>query len=141
MEYSIYRNLNETDFLFIKEKLEIIERIISPIMQLSGFYLNRDGHYADYLGLDYICYDGFFNGNIGLQYCEDESLNDKKLFRFYILKSTEKEGILYYKKEELGRLYSVEEIQSNSIEFFKKCLIIYDSIAEEMIIRDNREKF
>src|SRR5690242_18642696 len=108
MYYSVYKNIDEQEFLYLKRNLERIECVISPIMQLDGFYLNYDGHFKEYLGLDYLLEQSEYFGNIGVKYDEQSSLQGARLFTFYILKAHNKGGTLFYKKDNLEGNYHID---------------------------------
>lgn len=128
--YSIYKNISKSDFERIKSKLILIEKISSPLMQMNGFYLNRI-NYDEGLDLDYISEAGNFKGNIGVTYDESNSAIETPIFNFYILKTYDANGQRFYKKEQLGQLCSLEEVEKDFIELFKKCIHIYNSFQRE----------
>ena len=125
--YSNYKNVTEKDFREIKVKLDSIERIISPMMQMNGFYLNRIS-YDENLNLDYIQDRQSFDGNIGMTYLTDKSINKQWKFGFYILKAHDLSNRRYYKTVELQEIYSLEQLEKSYIKLFEECLSIYDKI-------------
>ena len=139
MYYSIYKNLDEEEFLYFKGNLKRVECVVSPIMQQEGFYLNRDGHFKEYLGLDYLLEQSKYSGNIGVKYDEQNSFKGTRLFTFYILKTLNKGGTLFYKKDNLEGNYDIDDILRDSIFLFKKCLNAFHSISEEMLLPDERK--
>src|SRR6187401_1658964 len=125
--YSNYKNVSEEDFRIIKLKLDSFERIISPMMQMNGFYLNRIS-YDENLNLDYIQDRQSFDGNIGMTYLTDKSINKQWKFGFYILKAHDLSNRRYYKTVELQEIYSLEQLEKSYIKLFEECLSIYDKI-------------
>ena len=125
--YSNYKNVSEEDFRIIKLKLDSFERIISPMMQMNGFYLNRIS-YDENLNLDYIQDRQSFDGNIGMTYLTDKSINKQWKFGFYILKAHDLSNRRYYKTFELPEIYSLEQLEKSYIKLFEECLSVYDKI-------------
>ena len=125
--YSNYKNVSEEDFRINKLKLDSFERIISPMMQMNGFYLNRIS-YDENLNLDYIQDRQSFDGNIGMTYLTDKSINKQWKFGFYILKAHDLSNRRYYKTVELQEIYSLEQLEKSYIKLFEECLSIYDKI-------------
>ena len=125
--YSNYKNVSEEDFRIIKLKLDSFERIISPMMQMNGFYLNRIS-YDENLNLDYIQDRQSFDGNIGMTYLTDKSINKQWKFGFYILKAHDLSNRRYYKRVELPGIYSLEQLEKSYIKLFEECLSIYSKI-------------
>jgi hypothetical protein len=118
MRYIIYDNIDEKDFEEIKNRLDSIEKISSPLMQLSGFYLNRK-QYDDVLG---VAYD------------EEGSDPEKRVFNFYILKAYDENGRRFYKKTSLGVLYTLPEIEEKFVSLFEQCVLLYNSIEKKEMI-------
>lgn len=125
--YSNYKNVSEKDFRTIKLKLDSFERIISPMMQMNGFYLNRIS-YDENLNLDYLHEDQTFDGNIGLTYLTEKSINNQWRFGFYILKAHDSSNRRHYKTVELPEIFSLEQLEKSYIKIFEECLSIYDKI-------------
>ena len=125
--YSNYKNVSEEDFRIIKLKLDSFERIISPMMQMNGFYLNRIS-YDENLNLDYIQDRQSFDGNIGMTYLTDKSINKQWKFGFYILKAHDLSNRRYYKTVELQEIYSLEQLEKSYIKLFEECLSVYNKI-------------
>jgi hypothetical protein len=125
--YSNYKNVTEKDFREIKVKLDSIERIISPMMQMNGFYLNRIS-YDENLNLDYIQDYQTISGNIGMTYLTEKSINKQWRFGFYILKAHDSSNRRHYKTVELPEIYSLEQLEKSYIKLFEECLSIYDKI-------------
>ena len=73
MRYIIYKNINEEGFIKIKENLNEIEKIITPIMKEFNFSLNRRD-YDEGLNLDYTFGYKGNSGNIGVTYDEEQSI-------------------------------------------------------------------
>jgi len=130
MGYIVYKNMSEKEFNELKQTLDSIERISSPIMQMNGFYQNRQSQ-EDYLNLDYVHDSCDFMGNIGVTYDEEESSSDNRLFRFYYLKAYDSIGERHYKKGRLGKLYTIEEVEGNYISLFQECLSLYNALNKE----------
>ena len=130
MRYIIYDNIDEKDFVAIKSRLDSIEGISSPFLQLSGFYLNRK-QYEDVLSLDYIHDGKEFMGNLGVAYDEEESSPDKKIFKFYFIKAYDYKGQRFYKKSALDKRFSLSEVEDNFISLFENCLSIYNSLEKK----------
>jgi hypothetical protein len=133
MRYIIYDNIDEKDFEEIKNRLDSIEKISSPLMQLSGFYLNRK-QYDDVLSLDYVHEDKEFMGNLGVAYDEEGSDPEKRVFNFYILKAYDENGRRFYKKTSLGVLYTLPEIEEKFVSLFEQCVLLYNSIEKKEMI-------
>lgn len=133
MRYSIYKNVEEHEFEALKERLNNIERVSSPLMQMHNFYLNRDS-YEDTLALDYLYKDEIFFGNIGLTYIDKEKSRDFHLFEFYITKSYDKGDQRFYKKIVIEKKYTLDKVSENIYKLFKECLLMYESIRNDEII-------
>jgi len=127
--YSSYKNVSEKDFRAIKLKLDSFERIISPIMQMNGFYLNRIS-YDENLNLDYIHDAETFYGNIGMIYLTEKSANKQWRFGLYILKSHDSSNCRYYKTVELPEIYSLKQLEKLYIKLFEECISIYNKIEK-----------
>jgi hypothetical protein len=130
MRYIIYDNINEKDFIEIKSRLDSIERISSPLLQQSGFYLNRK-QYEDVLNLDYVHDGKEFMGNLGVAYDEEESSPDRNLFKFYVLKAYDDNGQRFYKKTSLDGRYSLAEVEEIFISLFEECISLYNSLEKK----------
>ena len=129
MRYIPYKNIDEAGFIRIKNELTKLDEIITPQMEKLNFKLNtRD--YSETLGLDYTSEDGEFMGNIGVTFYVDESSKAKPLFKFYVLKAKDKSGYRFYKRSDLNKLFTLEELISEASSVFASCLSIYQSIGE-----------
>ena len=115
MWYSIYKNIDKTEFYFLKQKIEMIEQLITPIMQLYNFYMNRDSQFREVLGLDYHGVTEEMKGNIGFSYEEEVSNHEKRQFKFYVLKSYDAGAQRFYKRASLEKMYTLDEIEQDSI--------------------------
>jgi len=127
--YSNYKNVLEKDFRTIKLKLDSFERIVSPMMQMNGFYLDRIS-YDENLNVDYLQEDQTLSlyGNIGLTYLTEKSINKQWKFGFYILKAHDSNNRRFYKTVELPEIYSLEQLEKLCIKLFEECLSIYRKI-------------
>jgi hypothetical protein len=130
MNYIIYKNISESEFFALKERLDSIERINSPLMQMEGFYLNRR-NYEESLSLDYVSERKDFMGNIGVAYDEAESKKEEKLFRFYFLKAYDFNNERFFKKGSLEKLYPIKGVEDNFMSLFRRCILLYNSITRE----------
>jgi hypothetical protein len=131
MGYINYKDMSEQEFDDMKSRLNSVERISSPIMQMRSFYLNRRD-YDDYLILDYL-HDGELMGNIGVRYDEEESSIDKRVFDFYITKSYDLNSRRFFVRKGLGRKFTLIEIDEEFVSLFEECLFLYDQIKKEDI--------
>ncbi len=136
MTYMIYKNIGEGEFLASKRKLDDIEAISSPIMQKHEFYLNKRD-YDEILALDYIYQNDFFMGNIGVAYHEVLTSNMELEFKFYILKAFDLNHKRYFKKIELEKSYSLEEIETEIISLFEKCIYVYNDLRKRGFNRNH----
>ena len=127
--YSIYKNINENEFADLKNRFDQIERIVSPRMQMNGFYLDRTS-FDEIVGLDYISSNNDFYGNIGVLFDDDKSYDVKK-FNVYVLKSYDKNGTRYYKRIDLSSGLTINEIEENCIKLFDECVSFFFSIKKE----------
>lgn len=130
MRYIIYDRVGEKEFIEIKERLNNIETIASPLMQMSGFYLNRR-QYKELLSLDYVHEDNEYMGNVGLKYDEEGSGKSEMVFKFYILKAYDENGRRFYKKSGLDERFTIEQVEKDFVSLFQKCLIMYDLLNKE----------
>ena len=129
MRYIPYKNIDEAGFISLKSELTKLDEIITPQMEKLNFKLNtRD--YSETLGLDYTSEDGEFMGNIGVTFYVDESSIAKPLFKFYVLKAKDKSGYRFYKRSDLNKLFTLEELILEASSVFAGCLSIYQSIEE-----------
>lgn len=129
MRYIPYKNIDEAGFISLKSELTKLDEMITPQMEKHNFKLNtRD--YSETLGLDYTSEDGKFMGNIGVTFYADESSKAKPLFKFYVLKAKDKSGYRFYKRSDLNKLFTLEELILEASSVFARCLSIYQSIEE-----------
>jgi hypothetical protein len=135
MRYIIYKGINENEFTVLKEKLNNIERISSPLMQMHDFFLNRES-YDEALALDYLHKDEKFQGNIGLKYIEKVTPSDLHLFEFYILKAYDKGELRFYQRVIIKKKNTLDEVYGNIYKPFNECLVIYESIKEDEMVEN-----
>ena len=130
MRYLLYKTINESEFFRIKQRLEAIERLASPIMQKHNFHLNTRS-YEEVLALDYINEDHIFMGNIGVSYEEEKSNFENPLFKFYILKAHDVDHNRLFKKIELEELYSLQALEKQAVSLLEKCCTIYAGLEKK----------
>jgi len=130
MTYIIYKNIKENEFIEIKSRLDLIEKISSLLMKTHGFDLS-ERYYNDVLALDYVHEDNNFGGNIGITYDEEESGSEKKVFKFYVLKAYDTSTQRFYKREMLPKLYSLKEVEKEFVSLFETCISIYNAWGKE----------
>lgn len=134
MLYSIYKNISSEEFAVVKKNLDQIEQLVTPFLQTNGFFLNRDSHFQEFLGLDYMLSDNKYMGNIGVKFIDKKYDDKKPKFNFYIVKAHDIDNVRYSKVEALPELCTIDEIANNSINLFQSCIIIYRQISDDTMV-------
>jgi len=84
------------------------------------------------LGLDFICHDQKYHGNIGFLF---DDKNDEPTFTFYVTKSFDTGNKRYFGRKNLLERTELNYIENNSLQILERAVSVYHAMADSELTR------
>lgn len=95
----------------------------------NGFELTNAADLADILGLDFICNDERYHGNIGFMF--DDNDLDNRTFTLYVTKAFDDKNKRYFGRRNIVSNVDLKFIEESYELLIKKALDVYNSLTDE----------
>jgi hypothetical protein len=124
MRYNDYKNISDQDFLLVRTRLTSLNSRILNLFANKLYHQSRAGE-SDYLILNFsIVDDGPFDSNLAIIY-EDEP--QKVEFLIVLVKTLDKHGRRYYKKEIIAKNIQLHVLEAKFEEYCHLAIDKYNS--------------
>ncbi|ASU35235.1 hypothetical protein [Mucilaginibacter xinganensis] len=136
LNYNVYTNINDTQYLTIRDKLVLIELKMEQALKGSGWNLKDPIIAADGLTINFVINDSVFLGNLGILF---EDAPDSITFEFFVSKSYDYYYLRHFLSCAVFKHKGFDFFESDILKFINEALGKYNSWSMEQIVESGRK--